>query len=281
MSTTTNDTQAIPYTPSPAILGAVLTFKERPARPSAVSASTTFGWRAMLKFKHVPEQLIDVTAFPALITLLFTFLFGGAIAGSTDAYVQYFLPGIMTTGVLMITMYTGAAINGDIQKGIFERFRTLSIWRPAPMVGYLLGDAFRYTMASAVILVLGLIIGFRPRGGVGGVIAGMALLVAFAFAFSWLWTMLGMLMRDEKAVMSASFLLVPVTFLSNVFVQPKTMPGWLEAVVKLNPVTHLVSAERGLMAGTAASGDLLWVLGWGAAFIVIFGTLTMRVYNRK
>jgi ABC-2 type transport system permease protein len=281
MSATTNETQAVPYTPSPETLGAVLTFTERPPRPSAVSASISFGWRAMLKFKHVPEQLIDVTAFPALITLLFTFLFGGAIAGSTSAYVQYFLPGIMVTGVLMITMYTGAAVNGDIQKGIFDRFRTLSIWRPAPMVGYLLGDAFRYTMASTVILVLGLIIGFRPHGGVGGVIAGMGLLVAFAFAFSWLWTMLGMLMRDEKAVMSASFLLFPVTFLSNVFVEPKTMPGWLEAVVKLNPVTHLVSAERGLMAGNGASGDILWVLGWGAAFIVIFGTLTMRLYNRK
>jgi ABC-2 type transport system permease protein len=281
MSTTTNDTQVIPYTPSAETLGAVLTFTERPQRPSAISTSITFGWRAMLKIKHVPEQLIDVTAFPALITLLFTFLFGGAIAGSTSAYVQYFLPGIMVTGVLMITMYTGAAVNGDIQKGTFDRFRTLSIWRPAPMVGYLLGDVFRYTVASTVILLLGLAIGFRPHGGAVGVLAGMLLLVAFSFAFSWLWTMLGMLMRSEKAVMSASFMLFPVTFLSNVFVEPKTMPGWLEAGVKLNPVTHLVSAERGLMAGNGASGDILWVLAWGAAFIVIFGTLTMRLYNRK
>jgi ABC-2 type transport system permease protein len=281
MSTATKETQTIPYTPSPETLGAVLAFTERPPRPSATSASITFGWRAMLKFKHVPEQLIDVTAFPALITLLFTFLFGGAIAGSTHAYVQYFLPGIMVTGVLMITMYTGAAVNRDIQKGIFDRFRTLSIWRPAPMVGYLLGDVFRYTMASTVILVLGLIIGFRPHGGVGGVIAGMALLVAFAFAFSWLWTVLGMLMRDEKAVMNASFLLFPVTFLSNVFVQPKTMPGGLQAVVKINPVTHLVGAVRGLMTGHDANSDLFWTLTWGVALIVIFGTLTMRLYNRK
>jgi ABC-2 type transport system permease protein len=281
MSATTNETQAIPYAPSAETLGAVLTFTERPPRPSAVSASVTFGWRAMLKFKHVPEQLIDVTAFPALITLLFSFLFGGAIAGSTKAYLQYFLPGIMVTGVLMITMYTGAAINGDIQKGIFDRFRTLSIWRPAPMVGYLLGDVFRYTMASTVILVLGLIIGFRPHGGVGGVIAGMALLVAFAFAFSWLFTMLGMLMRDEKSVMNASFLLFPVTFLSNVFVQPKTMPGWLQAIVKVNPVTHVVGAVRGLMTGHQSNSDLFWTPVWGVAFIAVFGTLTMRLYNRK
>jgi ABC-2 type transport system permease protein len=281
MNTSTNETDVIAYTPSAEALSAVLTFTERPPRASARSASITFGWRAMLKFKHVPEQLIDVTAFPALITLLFTFLFGGAIAGSTSSYIRFFLPGIMVTGVLMITMYTGAAVSSDIHKGIFDRFRTLSIWRPAPMVGYLLGDAFRYTMASTVILVLGLTLGFRPHGGVGGVIAGLAVLVGFAFAFSWLWTMLGMLMRDEKAVMSASFLLFPVTFLSNVFVEPKTMPGWLQTVVKINPVTHLVSTERDLMAGNGASGDLLWVLGWGAAFVVIFGTLTMRIYNRK
>lgn len=281
MSATASETQTVAYTPSAETLGSVLTFSERPPRPSALSASMTFGWRAMLKFKHVPEQLIDVTAFPALITLLFSFLFGGAIAGSTSSYMQYFLPGIMVTGVLMITMYTGAAVNGDIGKGIFDRFRTLSIWRPAPMVGYLLGDAFRYTMASTVILVLGLVLGFRPDGGVAGVVAGMAVLVVFAFAFSWVFTMLGMLMRDEKSVMNASFMLFPVTFLSNVFVKPETMPGWLQAVVKVNPVSHVVGSVRGLMTGGSPTADLLWTLGWGVAFVLVFGTLTMRLYNRK
>jgi ABC-2 type transport system permease protein len=280
MSTAPAAIEGVPYVPSPETLGSVLDFTERPARPSAISASITFGWRAMLKIKHVPEQLFDVTGFPIIITLIFSFLFGGAIAGSTPAYVQYFLPGIMVTAVLMITFYTGATLNSDIQKGTFDRFRTLSIWRPAPMVGYLLGDAFRYSVASTVILVLGLVLGFRPRGSALGVLAGILLLVAFSFAFSWLWTMLGLLLRSEKAVMSASYLLFPVTFLSNVFVEPKTMPGWLQVVVKVNPISHVVTSLRGLMAGTGAGSEILWVVGWGAAFMVVFGALTMRLYNR-
>jgi daunorubicin/doxorubicin transport system permease protein len=280
----TTATQEAPsgYQPSAAALAAVLSPGERPARPSALSASITFGWRAMLKIKHVPEQLFDVTAFPIMMTLMFTFLFGGALAGSTTEYVQFLLPGIMVMSVVMTTMYTGVSVNIDIAKGVFDRFRTLSIWRPAPMVGYLLGDMFRYTMASTVILVLGLILGFRPDGGVLGVVAGMAALVAFSFAFSWAWTMLGLLMRTEKAVMGASMMvLFPLTFLSNILVDPKTMPGWLQVFVDVNPITHLVAVVRGLMEGSVDSDSLLWTACYAAAFIIIFGTLTMRLYNRK
>ena len=110
--------------PSPEALGAVLAPGERPPRPSALSASLTFGWRAMLKIKHVPEQLFDVTAFPIIMTLMFTYLFGGALAGSTREYLQFFLPGIMVTSVVMITMYTGVGLNTDIEKGVFDRFRS-------------------------------------------------------------------------------------------------------------------------------------------------------------
>ena len=280
MSTTTSESTA--YVPVAETLGAVLSPSARPARPSALAASAAFGWRAMLKIKHVPEQLFDVTAFPIMMTLMFTYLFGGAIAGSTGEYLQFVLPGIMVTSVVMITMYTGVEVNKDIEKGVFDRFRTLSIWRPAPMVGYLLGDAFRYTMASAVILTVGLILGFRPGGNVAGVLGGIALLVAFSFAFSWLWTMFGLLLRTEKSVMGVAMLvLFPITFLSNVFVEPATMPGWLQAFVEVNPITHLVAAVRGLMAGEAVMGEITWVVACGAAVIAVFGTITMRLYNRK
>ena len=280
MTTTTESTAA--YTPVAETLGAVLAPSARPARPTALSASAAFGWRAMLKIKHVPEQLFDVTAFPIMMTLMFTYLFGGAIAGSTGDYLQFVLPGIMVTSVVMITMYTGVEVNKDIEKGVFDRFRTLPIWRPAAMVGYLLGDAFRYTMASTVILAVGLALGFRPDGSVVGVLAGVALLVAFSFAFSWVWTMFGLLLRTEKSVMGVAMLvLFPLTFLSNVFVEPATMPGWLQAFVKVNPITHLVAAVRGLMAGDMAAGEVTWVLVCGAALVAVFGTLTMRLYNRK
>ncbi|REE96443.1 ABC transporter permease [Thermomonospora umbrina] len=282
MSTATTGQAAPDYTPSADTIAAVLAPGARPQRPSALSASVTFGWRAMLKIKHVPEQLFDVTAFPIMMTLMFTYLFGGALAGSTREYLQTLLPGIMVMSVVMTTMYTGVTLNVDIEKGVFDRFRSLPIWRPAPMVGYLLGDMFRYAMGSTVILVLGLILGFRPKGGALGVLAGMALLVAFSFAFSWVWTMFGLLLRGEKAVMSVSMMvLFPLTFLSNILVSPDTMPGWLQAFVDVNPITHLVAAVRGLMAGKPDGGELLWVLAGATALIAVFGTLTMRLYNRK
>ncbi|MEN3538386.1 ABC transporter permease [Microbispora sp. ZYX-F-249] len=281
MSTTTTESGAS-FVPAAEALGAVLAPGARPPRPSALSASLTFGWRAMLKIKHVPEQLFDVTAFPIMMTLMFTYLFGGALAGSPTEYLQFLLPGIMVTSVVMITMYTGIEVNKDIEKGVFDRFRTLPIWRPSTMVGYLLGDALRYTMAATVILVVGLVLGFRPQGGVAGVLAAIALLVAFSFAFSWIWTMFGLLLRSEKSVMGISMLvLFPLTFLSNVYVDPQTMPGWLQAFVGVNPISHLVSATRSLMAGSPDSGEITWVLACGAASIVVFGALTMRLYNRK
>jgi ABC-2 type transport system permease protein len=271
-------------TASPAAaVGAALTLDgPRPKRPSAVATSLSFGWRALLKIKHVPEQLFDVTMFPIMFTLMFTFLFGGALAGSTEAYVQFLIPGILVQTVVMITMYTGLTLNKDIEKGVFDRFRSLPIWRPAPLVGALLGDMVRYTIASIIMMVLGLILGFRPAGGVVGVVASIALLLLFSFAMSWIWTMFAMLMRTEQAVMGVSmFILFPLTFASNIFVDPSTMPGWLQAFVDVNPISHLVTACRDLMSGTAAVGQLWTVFAWCAGFVVIFGPITMRLYNRK
>ncbi|GIF72053.1 ABC transporter permease [Asanoa siamensis] len=280
-ATTTSDVQTV-FVPSPETLGAVLAPGARPPRPSAWSASVTFGWRAMLKIKHVPEQLFDVTAFPIIMTLMFTYLFGGAIAGSTDAYLQFFLPGIMVTSVVMITMYTGIGLNTDIEKGVFDRFRTLPVWRPSALVGMIFGDVLRYILAALVILGVGLILGFRPDGGVMGVVAGIGLLVVFSFAFSWVWTMFGLILRSEKSVMGVSMLvLFPLTFLSNVFVEPSTMPGWLQAFVKVNPITHLVDAIRSVMAGSPDASSIMWTLMWSAGFVVVFGFLTMYRYNRR
>ncbi|GGZ98675.1 ABC transporter permease [Streptomyces bluensis] len=263
-------------------LAALLIAKERPPRPSALSASVTFGWRAMLKIKHVPEQLFDVTVFPVMMVLMFTYLFGGALAGSPREYIQFLLPGIVVMSVVMITMYTGVSVNTDIEKGVFDRFRSLPIWRPSTMVGYLLGDALRYTIASVVMLTVGLILGYRPDGGVTGVLAGIALLLVFSFAFSWIWTMFGLMLRTEKSVMGVSMMVIfPLTFLSNVFVDPRTMPGWLQAFVNNSPITHLGSAVRGLMAGDWPTAEIAWSLGWSALFVLVFGPITMRLYNRK
>jgi ABC-2 type transport system permease protein len=283
VSTATIDIEAgRDYRPVAETLATVLAPGERPARPSALSASVTFGWRAMLKIKHVPEQLFDVTAFPIIMTLMFTYLFGGALAGSTREYLQYLLPGIMVTSVVMITMYTGVGLKTDIEKGVFDRFRTLPVWRPSALVGAIFGDLLRYVLAATVITGVGLVLGYRPGGGFLGVVAGIGLLVVFSFAFSWIWTMFGLLMKTEKGVMGVSMLvLFPLTFLSNVFVQPSTMPGWLQAFVDVNPITHLVAAVRALMGGDWNSGETGWVLVSSAVITAVFGALTMRLYNRK
>ncbi|HEY9367794.1 ABC transporter permease [Streptomyces sp.] len=281
--TTDKDTSALDFVaPKADELAALLVGHERPPRPSALSASLTFGRRALLKIKHVPEQLFDVTLFPIMMVLMYTYLFGGALAGSVSEYIQYLLPGILVMSVVMITMYTGVSVNTDIEKGVFDRFRTLPIWRPAPMVGYLLGDVVRYLIASAVMLGVGLLIGYRPDGGVVGVLLGVALLMVFAFGFSWIWTMFGLLLRSEKSVMGVSMMVIfPLAFLSNVFVDPSTMPGWLQAFVNHNPVSHVVTAVRDLMAGDWPAAEIAWSLGWSALFAAVFGAVTMRIYNRK
>ena len=152
----------------------------------------------MLKIKHVPLQLFDVTAFPIMFVLLYTYLFGGALAGSPREYLQLLLPGILVMNVTWITMYTGQGLKLDMDKGVFDRFRSLPIWRPAVLVGMLLADAVRYTISCAVMLAVGIALGFRPDGGVLGVLAAVALLLVFAFCLSWVWTTLAFRVPDAR-----------------------------------------------------------------------------------
>jgi ABC-2 type transport system permease protein len=266
---------------APESLRSALAGGARPSRPGALSTSLTYGWRALLKIKHVPEQLFDVTAFPVMFTLMFTYLFGGALAGSPREYLQFLLPGILAQTVVFITMYTGVTLNTDIQKGVFDRFRSLPVWRPAALVGMLLGDAVRYALASGIVLVLGLVLGFRPHDGVG-VLLAVALVIVFSFSLSWVWTALGLLLRTPGSVMGVSgFILFPLTFISNVFVDPRTMPGPLAAFVDVNPISLLTTAARGLMNGTPVAGEILWVLISCTVLVAVFGPVTMYLYRTK
>src|SRR5687768_5630741 len=214
-----------------------LSVRGRPRRASALSAGATLAWRAMLKIKHVPFQLFDVTVTAIMFTLLFTFIFGGALSGSPRQYIQYLLPGILVQTLVFITVYTGVGLNTDIKKGLYDRFRSLPIWQPAPLFGALAGDVLRYTMAGSLIVILGLILGFRPRGGVTGVLLAFALVQVFCFALAWLWIIVGMLVKTPESVMTTSFVfLMPLTFASDIFVEISTMPKWLQVAVGLNPV---------------------------------------------
>jgi ABC-2 type transport system permease protein len=262
--------------------GRFLAKTPQPRKPSALSASLTLGWRALLKIKHVPYQLFDVTAFPLMMTLLFTFLFGGALAGSPREYIQFLLPGILIQAIVFITVYTGVGLNTDIDKGLFDRFRSLPIWQPAPIFGALLGDVMRYSVAALMVIGLGVILGFRPGGGAVGVLLAVLLVLAFAFSVSWIWIVVGMRVKTPESVMTTSFLfLFPLTFVSNIFVDPATMPAWLQSVVGINPVTHLVTASRGLMHGDAALASIIWVLVASAAITAVFAPLALYLYHQE
>jgi ABC-2 type transport system permease protein len=259
-----------------------LSARARPTRPSNAAASLAFAWRALLKLRHVPEQLADVIGIPVVFTLLFTYLFGGALAGSTGAYLQFLLPGSLVMTVVLVTVYSGATLNTDLTKGTFDRFRSMPIWPPAPLIGALLGDIARYLLASTIVMALGLGLGFRPGGGAAGVLAAVALILAFAFGLSWAWTTLGLVLRTPQAVSNVALLvLFPLTLASNVFADPRTMPGWLQAFIHVNPISHLVTAARGLMAGTATAGQIGWVLVAAAALTAVFAPLTMHLYRGK
>jgi ABC-2 type transport system permease protein len=260
----------------------LLAMRARPRPASALSAVTTLAWRALLKIKHVPFQLFDVTVTPIMFTLLFTYIFGGALAGTPREYVQYLLPGVLVQTILFITVYTGVGLNTDIRKGLYDRFRSLPMWQPAPLFGALAGDVFRYSFASVLILVVGLLLGFRPEGGAVGVLLAVLLVLTFAFAVSWLWIIIGMLVRTPESVMTTSFIfLMPLTFASDIFVDLSTMPGWLQAVVGRNPVTYLASASRGLMHGQAALADVGWVLAASVVIVLLASPVAMGLYRKE
>lgn len=275
-----------------AIRNVLLPTEQRPTPAGPISGSLTYGWRAMLKIKHIPTQLFDVTVFPLMMTVMFTFIFGGAMGavvsgtGETGGvaiseYVQFFIPGIFVQTLIMITMYTGMTLNKDISKGIFDRFRSLPTWRPAQLVGALLGDQVRYTLAGVIILGVGFAVGFRPEGGLEGVVAAFALLLVFSFCLSWIWTTFSLLLPTEEAVMGVSMTLIfPLTFASNIFVPTQTMPDWLQPVVDANPVSVVVASIRDFMLGTN-EGNLLVVGIYCVVLVAVFAPISMYLYNRK
>jgi ABC-2 type transport system permease protein len=255
---------------------------DRPAPASPLSTALTFGWRAVLKFKHVPEQMFDLVMTPIMFTLLFTFVFGGALAGSTEGYLQYLLPGILVQTVIFNSVYSGMGLSTDLGKGLFDRFRSLPIWSLAPFAGLMVGDVLRHLIAGAIILGIGLALGFRPEAGLPGVIAAFLLLLAIGFGTGWAFIVLGLLVRTPTTVMTLGFtVLFPVVFASNIMVDPATMPGWLAAFVERNPVSHMTTAMRGLFAGTAGPGAVALALLLPVAMTLVLAPIVLRLYRRR
>ncbi|MET8132212.1 ABC transporter permease [Streptomyces sp. NPDC005251] len=253
------------------------------SRAGALAASATFGRRAMLKIKHDPKQLVDSAAIPILFTVLFTYLFGGAISGSTGDYLRILLPGVLSMSIAVVTMYGGARLAQDVRSGAFDRFRGLPVWRGAFVLGGLISDAARYLFASAIVLVLGLVMGYRPDGGALGVLAAVALVVAFGLSLSLLWAAVALVVHDPAVVIGiANAVLIPLSFASNIFVQPGSMPGWLQAFVDVNPLTHVATAARDLMNDTGGTGAAIaWSLTATTVITLVCTPITLRLYSRQ
>lgn len=255
---------------------------ERPAVPGALSNALAFGWRAVLKFKHVPEQMFDLVMTPLMFTLLFTFVFGGALAGSTENYVHFLLPGILVQTVVFNSVYSGMGLSTDLGKGLFDRFRSLPIWSLAPFAGLMVGDVLRHLIAALIILGVGLALGYRPGAGVAGVLAALVLLIAIGFGVGWVFLVLGLVMRTPNTVMTLGFTgIMPLVFASNIMVDPGTMPDWLRVFVDVNPVSQMTTAMRGLMNGGATWGAIGLALLTPALLTVTLAPLTLWLYRRR
>ena len=255
---------------------------ERPGPPSALSNALVFGWRAVLKFRHVPEQFFDLIMTPIMFTLLFTFVFGGALAGSPSEYLQFFLPGILVQTVVFNAVYSGMGLSTDLGKGLFDRFRSLPIWSLSPFAGLMVGDMLRHVIAATIILTIGLILGYRPEGGLMGVLGTFVMLIAIGFGMGWIFMVLGLLISTPTTVMTVGFtFLFPLVFASNIMVDPSTMPGWLRAFVDVNPVSLMTTAVRGLMAGNAAGADIALALVAPAVLTALLAPVTLWLYLRR
>jgi oleandomycin transport system permease protein len=238
--------------------------------------------RSLIKTWRTPEALIDVTLQPIIFLLMFTYIFGGAIAGgSQHAYLQFLLPGLLGQSIAMGGIALGQNLNADIEKGVFDRFRSLPIARSAPLVGAVFADLARYLILCGVTLGFGYLIGFRIQTSVLETPAAVAISIAFALCFCWISVFVGMMVRSPGAVQGVMFLLVlPLSFASNTFVRVSTMPGWLQDFVKVNPISHLVSTVRALMLGDPMGDNLVWTAGWMVVLVAVFVPLALRAYAR-
>lgn len=274
--TTMTPTSATPprVTPRPGVGGSGL--------GATIRQSFTMAYRGLVKVRRTPEQLFDVTLMPIVFTVMFTYIFGGAIAGDVGSYLPVIIPGILVQTNITSSIVTGVQLREDMDKGVFDRFKSLPIARIAPLAGALLADTVRYAIATTITFTVGIIMGLRPEGGAAAVVLAGLLVIVVAWAISWIFAYFGVVARTASSVSGiANLVLFPLTFLSNAFVPTDTLPGWLRWFTEVNPISHLITAVRELINHGAVTGDL-WISLLGAAVIVaVFAPLTVRAYMRK
>jgi len=254
----------------------------RPTPRETVSQTITMAWRALKKMQRNPEQFFDVIIQPLLFTAMFAYIFGGALAGGVKAYLPTIITGVLAQTSLTACMATGTQMREDMEKGVFDRFRSLPISRIAPLAGPMLADLLRYGIAATLTLLTGFAMGYRPGGGVGGVVAGWLLVVVAGWSLSWIFAWLGTVARSAQAVQGIGMMIMfPLTFLSNAFVSQHTMPNWLEHFVDVNPVTLVINAIRDLINQGQLTANVGWALLGCLVVVAIFAPLAVRSYSKK
>jgi len=254
----------------------------RVSLPEALRQTMTLAWRTLVQIRHNPYELLDMSIQPIMFIVLFTYVFGGAIAGSTGAYLTFALPGVIVMNMIFLTMYVGMGLNTDLTKGVFDRLRSLPLARWAPLAGRISADLVKQAWSILLLLVVGFILGFRLGTNMWGLLGATALLLLFALAFSWISVVVGVVAKDPEKVQLFGFTaLFPVTFVSNVFVPTESMPGWLQPVVKANPVSILSDAARGMIVGGPVAEPVFWSLVWAAGITLVFAPLAVYLFKRR
>ncbi|MFD0853839.1 ABC transporter permease, partial [Actinomadura adrarensis] len=240
----------------------------------------TLAWRNVAQLRHSPAALLDVTLMPIVFLLMFLYVFGGAIAGDSQSYLQLLLPGLAAQLTMFATLGLGTALAQDIHKGVFDRFRSLPIARSAPLIGTVLGDTVRFAISMLTLTGFGVVLGFRFQTDPLSVLAALALAYVFYLAVSWVSVLLGLIAPSPETVAGFSIIWVlPMTFGSSILIpDTSTMPGWLEAWSNINPVTHLTEAVRALTVGGAVGNHAWYTLAWAAGSVLVTFPLAMRMY---
>jgi oleandomycin transport system permease protein len=247
-----------------------------------VSNTLTIARRNLLHIKATPEQLVEMSIQPIMFLVLFVYVFGGAIAGSSREYLQFALPGILVQSVAFLPFTTAIALNVDFQRGVIDRFRSLPIARSAVISGRILADGARVVWSILIITGFAVLLGFRFGGGPAGALGALAIVSAFGLVMCWPMAFIGMFARTTESVNTLGFMIIlPLTFASSAFAATETMPGWLQAFVKANPVTSVIDAARGLMLGGPVARPVLQSVLWMAVITAVFAPLAIARYRRR
>ncbi|QKW37569.1 ABC transporter permease [Actinomadura sp. NAK00032] len=239
--------------------------------------------RNLIKIKRNPISISDAVIAPVTFLLIFVYMFGGAVSGSTHAYLQRTLPAILVLSAIMAGMIaTGVNLSLDIKKGIFDRFRSLPISRSAPLIGSVLADVVRYLVSIVTLLLFGYLLGFRIETDPLSALAAGLLTIVFGMSLSWLWVLLGMVIKETASVQTIVALSIfPLAFGTDMVAPTETLPGWLQAWAKINPVGHTMEACRGLLIGGEVAGPVTRSLLWSAGLVVVFAPLAVLAYRRR